>query len=299
MKKSIKKLILKNAYLSRLVFYFLNYKWLFDILSFFNIPFVVKIIDNEKIKLFPKGQIAEIIFQKKFENNELLTFQKLLKKGMTVIDAGANIGLYTLIASKIVGENGKVFSFEPSKETYERLKNNVTLNQSTNIEIINCGLGDTPDQMLQLRQDLGYDDAERYLVPLNHNINNELENVGELNLSEKVKIDTLDNFCKKNNIKQINLLKIDTEGFEYYILNGSRNILKNSEKLIILMECTAMGTKRANTTQEKVFDILIEEGFKIFYWNTNINNWSTDTEGCLMAGDLWVCKNVEQLNFYK
>jgi len=295
MKRVLKRLILSNEKSTRLALYFLNNKWLFDMMNVFNTPFAVRLINEEKIKLYPKGQIAEVIFQNKFENNELLIFQKLLRSGMTVVDAGANIGLYSLIASKIIGNNGRVFSFEPSKETFQRLKKNIELNRTKNVKIVNCGLGDSIDQELMLRQDLGYDDAERYIVPFEHNINPELSNVKDLSISEKVKIDTLDNFCVKNNIEQINLLKIDTEGFEFYILNGAKCILEKSENLVILMECTELGTRRANTSQESVFKILTNLGFKIFYWNKDIQNWSDDIKGCLNAGDLWVTKTIENI----
>lgn len=101
----------------------------------------------------------------KFEEVEIDFFSRLIKPGMIVVDAGANIGLYSIIAGKLVGENGQIFAFEPSSETFKRLLNNIHLNQVTNIYPYNLGLGDKTNQELKLRQDKGFEDAERYLVP--------------------------------------------------------------------------------------------------------------------------------------
>lgn len=214
---------------------------------------------------------------------------------MTIVDAGANIGLYSLIASKIVGVKGKVFSFEPSKETFQRFLNNIKLNRFTNITPLNFGLGDQPNEKLILRQDNGYGDAERYLFPANEAPDIKLENMNEIYIEEEIIINTLDNYLNKINVNKIDFLKIDTEGFEYYILQGAEQILKNSPKIVILIECTASGTARAKTTQKEVFQILKKIDLNIFYWNSTNNNWCNDEPGIYSAGDVWACKNIKQL----
>lgn len=248
------------------------------------------------VKLFPKGQIARAIFYKWFERNEIKIFSNLIRPGMIIIDAGANIGLYSLIAGKLVGNNGKVISFEPSKETYLRLTNNIKLNKLFNVIPVNCGLGDTPNEQLFLRQDIGNLDAERYLFPSNTPPLLKLQNINEINTQELIQVDTLDNYCLKNSIEKIDLIKIDTEGFEFYILKGASNMLINNPEVIILMECTPLGTARASTSQEEVFDLLRSYDFKIFYWSDNLNDFLSD-EGIYSAGDLWVCKSKSLLNF--
>jgi len=114
--------------------------------------------------MYPHGQISKILFMNKFELVELDIFSSLIKPGMIVVDAGANIGVYSLLASKILCRNGKIFSFELSIQTFKRLKKNIILNKFDNIFAFNIGLGDKDDQELVLRQDLGFKDAERYLV---------------------------------------------------------------------------------------------------------------------------------------
>ena len=145
-----------------------------------------------------------------------------------------------------------------------------------------------------LRQDKGYGDAERYLVPANEAPSIKLENMNETLIEEEINIDTLDKYLNKINVNKIDFLKIDTEGFEYYILKGAEQILKNSPEIVILMECTASGSARAKTTQKEVFQILKKIDLNIFYWNRDTKAWCDD-EGILNAGDVWVCKNINQL----
>lgn len=260
------------------------------------LSFNYKLSPKVDLKLFPEGQIARAIFYKWFERNEIKMFSNLIRPGMTVIDAGANIGLYSLIAGKLVGSKGKVISFEPSKETFVRFKNNINLNKLSNIIPVNCGLGDNPNEQLVLRQDIGNLDAERYLFPSNTPPSKKLQNINEINLEELIQVDTLDNYCFNNSIQKVDLMKIDTEGFEYYILKGAKNVLKNNPDLVILMECTSLGTARASTTQDDVFDLLRSFDFKIFYWNEYKNEFLTD-DGIYTAGDIWVCKCKTLLNF--
>jgi FkbM family methyltransferase len=292
---SLKKIIKSNKFLKYFATQLMKMNSLnFYIIKLLNKSFKFRLINGVKIKLHAKGQITLGVFTNRFEKRELETFQKILKPGMVVVDAGANIGLYSLIAGKLIGLKGKVFSFEPSKETFKILTNNIRLNNFHNITFINEGLGDKSNEKLILRQDTGFGDAERYLVPSNKDPDLKLENVNSVNTQEEIIIDTLDNCLNKFNVKKIDLLKIDTEGFEYYILKGAKQILRNSPELVILLECTELGTLRSKTTQKDVFKILRGYDLNIFYWNTILNDFSDD-DGIYTAGDVWACKNKKQL----
>lgn len=296
MLQKIKRGIKANRFLAALITPFIDKRIHYKILKFLDKPFNFKLLNGSTLAIYPNGQIALGIFQKAFERQEINTFQKIIKQDMTIVDAGANIGLYSLIASKLVGDDGRVFSFEPSKETFKRFMNNIKLNQSKNITAFNNGLGDKIDEKLLLRQEIGYGDAERYLFPNNEAPNIKLENTNKIHLVEEVYINTLDNCLKTLNIQKIDFMKIDTEGFEYYILKGAKEILHNSPNIIILMECTPYGTARAKTTQKEVFKILQDNGLNIFYWNHIKKGWNYDEEGILKAGDVWACRNMTQLS---
>ena len=104
----------------------------------------------------------------------------------------------------------------------------------------------------------------------------------------------MDNKLKEMGVVHIDFIKIDTEGFEHYILKGAEKVLKNNPDIVILMECTRLGTLRAKTTQENVFKLLKAFNLNIYYWNFTLNYWSDDS-GIYNAGDVLVCKNLKKL----
>lgn len=295
MLQTIKKVIKANSLLRTLITPLIDKRIPFNIHRIFNKSFNLKLLNGSRIRIYPKGQIALGIFRKAFEKEEIELFQRIIKPGMIIVDAGANIGLYSLIASQSVGLNGKVFSFEPSIQTFQRLSDNIKLNGFKNITPFNKGLGDKLNEKLILRQDVGNEDAERYLFPNNEAPDVKLKNMNTILTEEEVTIDTLDNCLKNLNIQKIDFLKIDTEGYEYYILKGAKNIIQNSPEIVLFMECTDLGTARASTTQKEVFSILKKVGLNIFYWDTISKNFCDDEVGTYNAGEIWVCKNKNQL----
>ena len=83
----------------------------------------------------PFGQIAASIWGTDFEPAERDYVARNLRPGMTVINVGANVGLYALMASRIVGERGAVHAFEPSSESFERLRRNRDMNDCSNLQL--------------------------------------------------------------------------------------------------------------------------------------------------------------------
>jgi FkbM family methyltransferase len=69
-------------------------------------------------------------------------FSKILKQGSNVIDIGANIGYYSLLSLYLVGEKGKVYSFEASPLIYNQLEHNLALNKVKNVYASSNAVGD-------------------------------------------------------------------------------------------------------------------------------------------------------------
>ena len=100
-----------------------------------------------KILLDLSKEVDRNIYLNDFENNTIDFFKKSLKKGMTVFDIGANIGIYSLIASNKIKKEGKVFSFEPSDWAYKRLLHNIKFSKYSNIIINNTGIADNTGEL--------------------------------------------------------------------------------------------------------------------------------------------------------
>jgi FkbM family methyltransferase len=148
-------------------------------------------------------------------------FFELIKPGNIVMDVGANIGDMTLNFAKQVGETGNVYSFEPFLPSFNKLKKNIEMNQFRGIHPFNIGLGDTSGTFFLEERD-------------NHNsgMNRIATNIKKK--GHAIKVTTLDQFIKDKNIAQIDFIKIDVEGFEKKILNGSKELLTTFKPVLFI-----------------------------------------------------------------
>ncbi len=249
------------------------------------------------LRLWLDGQIAKGVYFGEYEPVDIKLMTKALSPGMIAVDGGSNIGYYSLMAAASVWPSGAVFAFEPNPRTYQKLLKNIDINRkfSDVIRPVNLGLGDADGQAIELRMDLGKGDAEMYSLPICNGTQISAPNVGDKIYSEIVKLTTLDSHLRAENVTAINFLKLDMEGFEYYALIGAGNIVMKSPNLIIMMECTPLGSQRAGYAQEDVYRFLESFGFGVYYYNSTENAWKSDLEGLKAAGNIWASKDHTRL----
>jgi len=161
-----------------------------------------------------------LLMSKEYEPIETNIIKHLINKGDTVIDAGANIGYYTILLSKAVGPNGKVYSFEPGKKCFDILKKNVKENGCDNVILINKALSDKEGDIKFYvnKKDKG---SSSIIKDTRNNSNNEVKVV--------VEGTTLDKEITEN----ITFMKMDIEGAELGALIGGSNLLYNCKKMVI------------------------------------------------------------------
>ena len=158
------------------------------------------------------------------EKSILKRLTSLKQDSYCLFDVGANKGDFTqIILTLFNNDNIQVHSFEPSKATFEFLKNNI---KSDKVILNNKGLGKEAGTFPFYTDRPGSGAAsltKRNLDYLSV----------DFGYSEDVSIDTLDNYCNENNIKDIDLLKLDVEGHEMDVLEGSKEMLsRNVIKMI-------------------------------------------------------------------
>lgn len=185
-----------------------------------------------KIKTNQTNYLTYLIFweggHQKFEYTDI--FIKLVKKVNSFFDIGANIGYYSLIAAS---ENSdiKIVGFEPAVGPLHYFKENVRLNNFSNIKIESIALSQQNGEI-----DF-YEIRNKKYTYLKHNLAGE-SNAGSKTqgrnfVINKVKTLTLDNYVKLNNVEHIELIKMDTEGTENLILENSRLVLEKMKPIII------------------------------------------------------------------
>lgn len=182
-------------------------------------------------------------------------FKKVVKKGNVVVDLGANIGYFTLLAAKIVGPEGKVFSFEPEPKNYGYLEKNIELNNYNNVQSFQKAVADKNGKTRLYICD--YDTGH-------HTINN-FEGVraysqGRLVKEKSVEIETvtLDEFFKGKE-ELIDVIKMDVEGAEALVLAGMDNILKKNKKLQMFIEFFPLLIKKMGSSPSEFLRKLIED----------------------------------------
>jgi FkbM family methyltransferase len=161
-----------------------------------------------------------------FENHEMGFVSCFLREGMNVLDIGAHHGLYTLLASKLVGRSGKVFAFEPSPRERKRLKQHLKLNACANVKVEDFALGSV-DGLADLFVVDGEEDYCNSLRP---------PAVRAKTRKVAVEISTLDGFLERERIGRVDFIKIDVEGAELEVLKGASKLLDSRERPVFLIE---------------------------------------------------------------
>jgi FkbM family methyltransferase len=251
-------------------------------------PVRYKLARSIDISLYPDGEIAEFLsFPALFERAEIDLVAAFLKPGMNVIDVGANIGIYSILGSAIVGDTGHVWAFEPSQESYGRLLRNLQLNGCKQVDPIQAALSSEPDKQMRLTSDAGYGDAYRYLAPASEGTSDAR--------GEVVPVTTLDRCARERGIGDVNLIKIDVEGGEYRVLLGAKEVLASNREVAIIFESEADWCGRAGCKQSDSFSLLRNHGFHLYSWNKATCGWEDDEEKLLSSGMVWATRNPGQL----
>jgi FkbM family methyltransferase len=161
-----------------------------------------------------------LLEQERWFEREVEFVGRFLKHGMTAIDIGANLGLYSLAMSRAVGEAGQVFAYEPGKANRQHLENSIRLNRAMNISVSPCALSNT-DRKGWLR------------IASSGEFNALVESECDGELVEAVDLTTLDTESRLGNWQAIDFVKIDAEEHEAMILVGGRGIFSRFSPLVM------------------------------------------------------------------
>lgn len=199
-----------------------------------------------------------------------------LRPGDTFADVGANIGLYTLPASRIVGGTGAVIAVEPSPVNRARLKENLALNQITTLHIEPCALGEQPGHLTF--QD---DDALAHVVQPGTDLTG-TDAFTTIPSSLKVPVKTLDSILPADD-REITLLKVDVEGFELAVFRGARQAMQSGRLPVILFEMNH-SYQRYGLSDADILDFLRDAGYEVSRYEHDSRRLVQDhLEGDLIA----------------
>ncbi len=234
---------------------------IFSGIIFKNKPVILKDKYNMRFVLYPYAhEPLEKLISRRYLVGEYRAISKILKRGDVVIDIGANVGTHSVYMSKIVGNVGKIYAFEPVLDTSWELRENLALNRVENVEVVNAAAKDK-------------DGAEKInIFPKDFSAWNSFgkpDTTESKPISEEiVKTFKLDTFASNRDIQSINFLKIDAEGSEKDILLGSKELLSSGKIDIISFEVSKIPMKGMGIAAKDIFDILKSFDYKIYEFDS-------------------------------
>lgn len=177
-------------------------------------------------------------------------FQTLVKPGMVVVDVGANIGIFTLYAARLLAGRGQIYSFEPTPRTFRILRDNVQVNGFLELGLIQLHQSAVSDRAGQ---------AAFVVFPENGGHNTLFDDGGAAARRIEVPTIRLDDVLAGE--PRVDVVKIDAEGAEPLILRGMRGILARSPGIRILLEFAPVHLRRAGVDPLAFLDEIASCGF--------------------------------------
>lgn len=192
------------------------------------------------------GGIVANIYYGLYEFNESAFILHFLRKDDVFLDIGANVGHYSLLASGVKKCNS--ISIEPVPKTFDRLNEQIALNKlESKISTLNIGVG---NECAKLNFSVDKNTMNRI-------VNEEYKN------AIQIPVKTIDTICKDKNIT---LMKIDVEGYEKFVLEGSQTTLKNENLKAVIIEIN-FSNKFYGVENDEVAEILMKNHFRPFKYN--------------------------------
>ena len=180
------------------------------------------------------------------DRDERTILRRLIKPGMTVLDVGANIGVYTEFLAKLVGPSGRVVAFEPEQQNMERLR--VATQAYKQVEVVHAAVSDVSGSVkLYIADDLNVD--HRTYAP------------GEERPCVEVRAVTIDHFVTAQD--RVDVIKMDIQGAELAAVRGARRVLSSRPAPVLIFEYWPYGLCSAGHNPDDLIAELESAGYEL------------------------------------
>jgi FkbM family methyltransferase len=213
-------------------------------------PILYPFIEPAKLLVEKGMSSADLqIFTGLYDYHEMLFLLHALKEDDLFVDVGANIGVYTLLASKVKG--CRSISMEPVPATYKHFLDNIAVNQiSHKVTALNIGVGEKKDEL-------------RFTKNLNSSLNHVQVDGEDSANTISIPVDSLDNLLAGENPF---MLKVDVEGFETMVINGAKKVLKKESLKAIIIELNGLSDKYGFNDRD-IHLAILNHGFEPYIYH--------------------------------
>ena len=206
---------------------------------------VIRSVEGMTFELDLSELIDVGIFLQQYERDVVSVIEGLTRPGWTVLDVGANIGAHTLRFSRLAGAAGRVFAFEPMDYAYAKLVRNLALNDASNTQTFRVALSDVDrrNERASFRSSWASNGARR-------------------DESSIVDFRTLDGWCAENQIRHVNLIKLDVDGNELAVVKGGIGTIERCRPVFLI----EAGAWHFSSPDANPLQLLAERGYR--FWET-------------------------------
>jgi len=191
-----------------------------------------------------------------YEPNEFFFLSKVLRRGMTFVDVGANEGLYALFAAPRVGPTGVVLAIEPSGREFARLEDNIRLNRLRNVATFRLALFSHPGSG-ELAIAEGQHSGQNVLGRAIPNPQVRCQGV------ERVELKRLDDLLGEVGVPRLDFLKADAEGAEKHVLAGGERSI-GTHRPLLQVEMNEAALVAQGSSREDLFDMLRSWDYRVY-----------------------------------
>ena len=192
---------------------------------------------------------------------EFKMIPKLVETGDTAIDVGANVGLYSVLLSRLCGPTGRVWAFEPVLDTYWRLRETLALNRCENVIPVESAISERSGKIALNLFEPQFSEWNSPGVRAKKDKNGKLVSRCA---SAEVSAYSLDEFCEQRGIGKIKFLKVDVEGFELSVFRGAERLLSERRIRYICFEIAPELLDAVGVEVCQVFEALEVHGYRAY-----------------------------------
>ena len=234
--------------------------------------------DNYSIRfvLYPwdRDNLAQYI-RRTQDAEDFKAIPRLVRSGNTAFDVGANIGVYTVLLSRLCGPSGRVWTFEPVPDTYWRLRETLALNRCDNVIPVQAAMSES---LGTVRMNLFEPQFSAWNTLGKPDMISSWGQQVSPTQSVEVPGQTLDAFCDAEGIERINFLKVDVEGFERSVFRGAQRLLRERRIDCVCFEVSKAPLRGADVESRQVFESLGEHGYFAYRFDEVTGRFQGPTE---------------------
>ena len=182
--------------------------------------------------------------------SERAALSRLIRPGMTVVDVGANLGLYTVLLARLVGPTGRVLAFEPDPDLFALLKASCQRDGLAHVEAHNIALGSRRDRLVLKK--MAFNSGDNHLGAGGGTVFRHTVTV------DVVALDEIEPGLHPD------VLKIDVQGWELEVLRGASHLLETAPNCEVLLEFWPAGCRRAGYEPAALLEFFYQRGYSLW-----------------------------------